>query len=1040
MKSLLDDKNIEIEKLKLQLDSLESTVADCRNQINLLSIDTQRIPELESELGISKDKCNQYEQFLLESNNVLQKVIESIDGIVPPIDVVFDEPIAKLKWIAEYIRESHDAKIRTEQELEIVKGESSTMESKLGDALAAMKSLEDALSSAENNIIQLSEEKREIESSKTRIEQELQKALDEAYSQSSMSAEVSLSMSLLQESLSLAENKISVLVKEKEEAEVCKVTAEIESNKVKEQVAVQTDRLAEAQGTINTLEKTLTELEAKVALLTEQNAEAQSAIEKLETERKIMQEEVSSQASKVVEAVEMRKSLEDSLFKAESKISIIEGERENAENELFALNSKLNACMEELAGTNGSLQSRSVEFAGYLNDLHKFIVDETLLTVVTGCFEKKLESLREMGIILKNTRDCLVNSGIIDSHNHHAVEDLNVMETLSHEKLLDFAVENESCKVVVEDDVGNISSSFKKIMEGIWLKNKKFTDYFEGFSSSMDGFIADLLKNVEATREEIVFVCGHAESLKEMVKNLEMHKQEQEINRVMLEDDVSLLLSACVDTTKELQFEMTNHLLLLNSIPELDNLKDTIPMENSETSGALAAESRAQSSGSKSAAAAEQLLSASRKVRSMFEQFESTSKVAAGRIQDMQHTLEIAEATTEKIRDEKDLNQSMVVKLETDLQLLQSSCGELRRQLEACQANEEKLKEREAEVSSLYNSMLVKEQDAENCILSTMQMKALFEKVRSIEIPLPESEYLDLEKYDSPDVKKLFYLADYVSELQNQLNLLSHDKQKLQSTVTTQTLAFEQLKEEVDKASRNQLDSEKMKKDLSEVSFSLVQMISLLGSNYNGDSKSDGLKGLVRTLGKQIQDMLSESENSKTKFEELSKKLIGSQKVVDELNTKNKLLEESLQGRTSQPEIIKERSIFEAPSFPSGSEISEIEDAGSAGKSAMPPVPSASAAHARTLQKGSTDHLAIDVETESDRLIEKGMESYEDKGHVFKSLNTSGLIPRHGKLIADRIDGIWVSGGRILMSRPGARLGLITYWFLLHIWLLGTIL
>lgn len=28
-------------------------------------------------------------------------------------------------------------------------------------------------------------------------------------------------------------------------------------------------------------------------------------------------------------------------------------------------------------------------------------------------------------------------------------------------------------------------------------------------------------------------------------------------------------------------------------------------------------------------------------------------------------------------------------------------------------------------------------------------------------------------------------------------------------------------------------------------------------------------------------------------------------------------------------------------------------------------------------------------------------------GHVFKSLNTSGLVPRQGKLIADRIDGIW---------------------------------
>lgn len=284
------------------------------------------------------------------------------------------------------------------------------------------------------------------------------------------------------------------------------------------------------------------------------------------------------------------------------------------------------------------------------------------------------------------------------------------MESLSHGKLLDFDVESETHKAVVEDDVGNISSSFRKILEEIWLKNKKITDYFEGFSSPMDGFIAYLLKNVQATREEIVCVCGRVESLKEMVKNLEMHKQEQESTRVMLENDVSLLRSVCVDTAKELQFEMTNHLLLLNSVPDFDNLKDAKLMESSETSGASAVDSRMKSSSNESAAAAEQLLTATRKVRSMFEQFESTSKVAASRIQDMQHRLEITEATTEKVRAEKDLNQNMVGKLETDFQLLQSTFGELRHQLEACQATEEKLKEREAEVSSLYNSMLVKGQ------------------------------------------------------------------------------------------------------------------------------------------------------------------------------------------------------------------------------------------------------------------------------------------------------------------------------------------
>lgn len=53
---------------------------------------------------------------------------------------------------------------------------------------------------------------------------------------------------------------------------------------------------------------------------------------------------------------------------------------------------------------------------------------------------------------------------------------------------------------------------------------------------------------------------------------------------------------------------------------------------------------------------------------------------------------------------------------------------------------------------------------------------------------------------------------------------------------------------------------------------------------------------------------------------------------------------------------------------------------GPPGKSAIPPVPPASAAHARTLRKGSTDHLAIDVDIESDRLLEKGRESDEDKG------------------------------------------------------------
>ena len=83
------------------------------------------------------------------------------------------------------------------------------------------------------------------------------------------------------------------------------------------------------------------------------------------------------------------------------------------------------------------------------------------------------------------------------------------------------------------------------------------------------------------------------------------------------------------------------------------------------------------------------------------------------------------------------------------------------------------------------------------------------------------------------------------------------------------------------------------------------------------------------------------------------------------------------------------------------------------------------------MRKGSNDHLALDIDLESENLIkspdtddEKGNREFlvnmnclvsklEDLildyfvGHVFKSLNTSGLVPRQAKLIADRIDGIW---------------------------------
>ena len=422
LKKLLDEKNSEIQKLKLELQQQESAVADCRDQIKTFSTDIEHIPKLEADLAAMKDQRDQLEQFLLESNKILQKVVESIDGIVLPVDTVFDEPVGKVNWLSGYINECLEAKTHAEQELGKVKVDANTLVSELAEAQATVKSLEDALSVAENNVTQLAEEKRELEVGKTNIEQELQKAVEEACSQTSKFVEACATRKSLEEALSLAENNISVLFREKEEAQVSKTAAEMDLEKVKEEVAMQTSKLTEAFKTIKSLEDSLSQVETNVALLTEQNNDAQVGRTNLENELKKLQEEAGSQANKLADSYATIKLLEDALLRAEDDISLLQGKKKNAEEELLSLNSKLNACMEELAGTSGSFESKSIELAGHLNDLQVIMKDETLLSRVKECFEKKFESLRKMDLILKNIKTHFVEVDLEELQSHHVME------------------------------------------------------------------------------------------------------------------------------------------------------------------------------------------------------------------------------------------------------------------------------------------------------------------------------------------------------------------------------------------------------------------------------------------------------------------------------------------------------------------------------------------------------------------------------------------------------------------------------------------
>ncbi|GJX15121.1 hypothetical protein Tco_0206879, partial [Tanacetum coccineum] len=124
---------------------------------------------------------------------------------------------------------------------------------------------------------------------------------------------------------------------------------------------------------------------------------------------------------------------------------------------------------------------------------------------------------------------------------------------------------------------------------------------------------------------------------------------------------------------------------------------------------------------------------------------------------------------------------------------------------------------------------------------------------------------------------------------------------------------------------------------------------------------------------------------------------------------------------------IEERGVFEAPSLTDGSEISEVDE--QACSSWESGVNFCAICCPNEIFKKGINQLAITIDSKSDHLLDKGA-TVEDKG----------LVPVRGKMIANQLDGIWVSGGQALMRQPRARLGVIAYWLVLHLWLHATIL
>jgi len=246
-------------------------------------------------------------------------------------------------------------------------------------------------------------------------------------------------------------------------------------------------------------------------------------------------------------------------------------------------------------------------------------------------------------------------------------------------------------------DIDTIISSFGKIVKGFGLRNKHIADKFDEFSDCMDEFISPLHEKLLETETISETIVQNMESMKEEANTMEKLKEEQKNIIASLQNDISVLLSACTDSTIALQSEVDKNLGQLDSISEVEKLNlEAGVQEDHHKNG-------------KYVEATHKLINASRKAQTLIRQFECRSEQLDLTIEDLQNKLKEATVAFELVTDDRDLNKNRVSQLESDIQSLQSACSELKDKLRSYHVLEEKLEEKESEISSMQNVLLAKE-------------------------------------------------------------------------------------------------------------------------------------------------------------------------------------------------------------------------------------------------------------------------------------------------------------------------------------------
>ncbi|KAJ3698697.1 hypothetical protein LUZ61_002402 [Rhynchospora tenuis] len=497
------------------------------------------------------------------------------------------------------------------------------------------------------------------------------------------------------------------------------------------------------------------------------------------------------------------------------------------------------------------------------------------------------------------------------------------------------------------------------------------------------------------------FAQKELESLQSDVNKLRTEMREKEEEKSLLSHHLSLLYESCSRLIDEAEADLTNRPWHdLHATPLMNEAHIQLLVER--LVGAIRSEVRTKELKST-------IVELQRELQEKDLQVTQISSELSSQIRDSEKKVRELEKQVDAMGSEKAALQLHL----SQLQDVEFSSNQLR---ERVSYYTDILAKKEQEIESLMQALDEQEKEMEEMEIKNKQLQNL---VQEKEISLK-----NLEVSNSKVSKKLSIATAKFDELHHLSENLIVEVENLQLQLEGRDSEISFLRQEATRVTNELLSSDETYKryaaHLQDIAKWVQTLVLRFGLSYNESDELDygKIKEYTEALDRKLGSVVAELDELHVGMQSRDALLqIERGKVVD-LVRKCEGLESSL----------RERSV--------GASTSGVLEIEHARETVMNVRSGRKGNNTNNNNNGGSDQVAISIDQD---VHDHPLDEDDDKAHGFKPLTMSRFVPRFTRRLADRVDGMWVSGDRLLMRQPTLRIGVLIYWIILHAMLASSI-